>query len=725
VLIVVTVRRTNTLEGTKGPVTKQHPVYIQSGYSWPRYYYRLDLARAFPPPPRWVEFFFVLFLFCFSSIDRSKLHVGTDEDNELYRIELIRGALGDAKRSGKQDPGSSRHNNTTTTATTTTMSLFSAATTAVERTGYGSRYDHIFDMFHPIDGRIPAVCYKRLLETINVSGEDKDRLATLAGSILEGGDGSGGILTSSFTRESWRAALLLANVAQDGLPFDDPSQLVNVDTLTPMDFSEEGERSSINFSASTTGRSQTPLFGDDLDDHSIQSSRSESIIHNNGHSRGHSALDWNPEEQEALQQSQLSQSQLSRSTTPPPLNPQALVPESESGVWTAPPRPDFAPNKADSVTLAIVPEREGMFLFRHVNYSISSVSGTDRITVIRRYSDFSWLQDYLLKKYCFRQVPLLPPKRLAVNGHYLSSDNYFLERRRRGLTRFINQVLRHPVLGQDEAVRTFVTLRNDISGWKKSVFNTAREEFNGRTIDPKFVQQWDEQQATALWAGLIVELDRSHDSVVQLCVLLDRVAKRQEAQAVDSAKIAYNLGAALPPSARVLYSVADDGCVQQITRGLSRASARIETDCQLQQDEARGSQVGVLEEAKKYREALGSMRELFDRLEKYGGNNIPLLEKRIQQNQGRVTLARQRKALMSEIEKLDRAIKMDTEMIAAHKNRTWLIRECITEEIGLFQKTQLQISKLLQEFCVDKIKYAELYSDNWGGLDNDVMDLPV
>lgn len=135
--------------------------------------------------------------------------------------------------------------------------------------------------------------------------------------------------------------------------------------------------------------------------------------------------------------------------------------------------------------------------------------------------------------------------------------------------------------------------------------------------------------------------------------------------------------------------------------------------------------MGVLEEAKKYREALGSMRELFDRFEKYGGNNIPLLEKRIQQNQGRVTLARQRKALMSEIEKLDRAIKMDTEMIAAHKNRTWLIRECITEEIGLFQKTQLQISKLLQEFSVDKIKYAELYSDNWGGLDNDVMDLPI
>ncbi|KAG5358499.1 Sorting nexin MVP1 [Yarrowia sp. B02] len=593
------------------------------------------------------------------------------------------------------------------------MSLYSAATTAVERTGYGSRYDRIFDMFHPIDGRIPAVCYKRLLETINVSGEDKDQLAELAGSILA--DGSGG--HTSFTRESWRAALLLANVAQDGLPFNDPAQLVNVDTLTPMDFSEEGERASINVSASTTGRSQTPLFGDDLDDHSIQST-SESLL-GNGHSR-----EWNPEEQEALQQSQLSQSQLSHTPTAP-LNPQALVPDAESGVWSAPPRPEFAPNKADTVTLAIVPEREGMFLFRHVNYSISSVSGTDHITVIRRYSDFAWLQDYLLKKYCFRQVPLLPPKRLAVNGHYLSSDNYFLERRRRGLTRFINQVLRHPVLGQDEAVRTFVSLRNDISGWKKSVLNAAREEFHGRTIDPKFVQQWDEQQATALWAGLITELDRSHDSVVQLCVLLDRVAKRQEAQAVDAAKIAYNLGAALPPSARVLYSVTDDGCIQQITRGLSRASARIESDCQLQQDEARGSQVGVLEEAKKYREALGSMRELFDRLEKYGGNNIPLLEKRIQQNQGRVTLARQRKALMSEIEKLDRAIKMDTEMIAAHKNRTWLIRECITEEIGLFQKTQLQISKLLQEFSVDKIKYAELYSDNWGGLDNDVMDLPV
>lgn len=605
------------------------------------------------------------------------------------------------------------------------MSLYDAASAAVERTGYGSRYDRIFDMFHPIDGRIPAVCYKRLLETVNISGDEKDQLVSVAGDILAQDDSP-----TSFTITAWRAALLLANVVQDGLPLD-PATVANVDTLSSMDFVEGENGSSINVSinVSDTNRSQTPLFDGD------------SVI-----STDTRPGTWNPEEQEQVMSSQVMSSQVlgsshqamshhggaqtlshhsspamssSQAMTDDTLDPHALVPQSQ--IWEPKARRNFTPNTPNTASLAIVAEREGMFLFRHVNYSITA----DSVTVIRRYSDFSWLQDYLLKKYCFRQVPVLPPKRLAVNGHYLSSDNYFLERRRRGLARFINQVLRHPILGDDDAVKTFISLRNDISGWKKSVLSAAREEFHGLTIDPKFVQQWNDQEAVSLWTGLVSELDRAHESLVQVCVLLDRVAKRQEAQALDEAKIAYNLGAALPPSTRVLYAANEDGATQQINRGLSRTSARIETDCQLQQDESRGSQVGVLEEAKKYREALGSMRELFDRYQKYGGNNIPLLEKRISQNQGRLTLARQRKALMSEIEKLDRAIKMDTEMIAAHTNRTWLIRESISEEIVLFQKTQLQISKLLQEFAVDKIKYAELYSDNWAKLDNDVMDLPV
>lgn len=44
----------------------------------------------------------------------------------------------------------------------------------------------------------------------------------------------------------------------------------------------------------------------------------------------------------------------------------------------------------------------------------SSIKSAKRkSSVVRRYSDFAWLLECLLKKYPFRQVPLLPPKRLA------------------------------------------------------------------------------------------------------------------------------------------------------------------------------------------------------------------------------------------------------------------------------------------------------------------------
>ena len=63
------------------------------------------------------------------------------------------------------------------------------------------------------------------------------------------------------------------------------------------------------------------------------------------------------------------------------------------------------------VTVNILDEKEGMFLFQHRNYEVASVRRNSK--VIRRYSDFVWLLDCLHKRYPFRQLPLLPPKRVA------------------------------------------------------------------------------------------------------------------------------------------------------------------------------------------------------------------------------------------------------------------------------------------------------------------------
>lgn len=65
-----------------------------------------------------------------------------------------------------------------------------------------------------------------------------------------------------------------------------------------------------------------------------------------------------------------------------------------------------------------VPEKEGL-LFKHINYAIShelnlGMHGPNGVKkVVRRYSDFVWLLEFLLKKYPFRVIPGLPPKKFS------------------------------------------------------------------------------------------------------------------------------------------------------------------------------------------------------------------------------------------------------------------------------------------------------------------------
>lgn len=63
------------------------------------------------------------------------------------------------------------------------------------------------------------------------------------------------------------------------------------------------------------------------------------------------------------------------------------------------------------ITVTAIAEKEGMFMFQHRNYEVASARRNSK--VIRRYSDFVWLLDCLHKRYPFRQLPLLPPKRVA------------------------------------------------------------------------------------------------------------------------------------------------------------------------------------------------------------------------------------------------------------------------------------------------------------------------
>jgi sorting nexin-8 len=47
---------------------------------------------------------------------------------------------------------------------------------------------------------------------------------------------------------------------------------------------------------------------------------------------------------------------------------------------------------------------------------------------------------------------------IVVNGNYIAADSSFVEKRRRGLARFANALVRHPVLSQEQLVVMFLTV---------------------------------------------------------------------------------------------------------------------------------------------------------------------------------------------------------------------------------------------------------------------------
>ncbi|ODV94417.1 hypothetical protein PACTADRAFT_77016 [Pachysolen tannophilus NRRL Y-2460] len=137
-----------------------------------------------------------------------------------------------------------------------------------------------------------------------------------------------------------------------------------------------------------------------------------------------------------------------------------------------------------------IPEKEGL-LFKHINYLIThnikfvgnnqqrSASDSD-IKIVRRYSDFAWLLEVLLKKYPFRCIPELPPKKF--NGNTASPDSIFLQKRRRSLQRFLNQLIKHPILNKENLVIMFLTVPTDFTNWKKFANIDLNDEFNGIKI---------------------------------------------------------------------------------------------------------------------------------------------------------------------------------------------------------------------------------------------------
>ncbi|KAL4931894.1 sorting nexin Mvp1 [Aspergillus undulatus] len=376
------------------------------------------------------------------------------------------------------------------------------------------------------------------------------------------------------------------------------------------------------------------------------------------------------------------------------------------------------------VTVTLLQEKEGMFMFQHRNYEVKSARRGS--TVVRRYSDFVWLLDCLHKRYPFRQLPLLPPKRISVNGTHLSADSTsFLEKRRRGLVRFTNSLVSHPVLSQEQLVVMFLTVPTELSVWRKQATISVQDEFAGRVLPPELE---DSLPSTLIDTFDTVRsgVKRSAEVYINLCTLLERLVKRNEGLAADHLRFSLALQS-LTEMTRDTYAF-DTNDVALLNEGIKATARHLSASQSLLEDEARAWEEGMLEDLKHQRDNLVSVREMFDRRDRYARNNIPQLEKRIETNERKLQDLRARPqgtVKPGEIEKVEESIFKDKESIVQQHARGVFIKECIRDELTYFQQSQYHISRLHQDWSQERVKYSELQADNWRSLGDQVEGMPL
>jgi len=150
---------------------------------------------------------------------------------------------------------------------------------------------------------------------------------------------------------------------------------------------------------------------------------------------------------------------------------------------------------------------------------------------------------------------------------------------------------------------------------------------------------------------------RSAENYINLCNMMERLTRRNEGMAAEYSRFSQALSGVTDTSAET-YAV-DTNDVPLLNEGLNATARHMEMSKQLLEDEARGWEAGVLEDFKRQRDALVSVRDMFDRRDKYARDNIPSLEKRIAGNEVKLQGIRNRPAEMvkaGEAEKVEDAI---------------------------------------------------------------------
>ncbi|KAJ7623207.1 hypothetical protein FB45DRAFT_924904 [Roridomyces roridus] len=423
----------------------------------------------------------------------------------------------------------------------------------------------------------------------------------------------------------------------------------------------------------------------------------------------------------------------------------------------------LAPNwwtKQESVKITLLGQ-QGFILNRYFVYEISTSRGAP---VPRRYSEFAFVWECLMRRYPFRLFPALPPKRIG-------GDELFLEQRRRGLTRALNFVLNHPVMKEDALFAAFLT-EPSFELWRKNTPISLDEESVSKRVDRN-----EEMTIPSDLEEKLATLRRRINPLIEqwqrICILTERIVKRREAAAVRTPP-AFRPGAHqahfnLPifssssllaasnfDSIFGLHSESDNqGDMARLTNTL-RAVAEVNEQCWrgddcelstgvklgLQQVAAhtqRQSEISelrtrtlfdtTLESIKGQRDLYVALKDLLIRNDRFSIDQVERLKQRVETTSLKLesVKAAQKEGWQDEADRHSASIEKDQATIAAQLSRRVFIRACLWHELRvvLHNRENTLLTQIVQTFAREEQEFTENVANTWASLSETVSEMPL
>ncbi|OCB87801.1 hypothetical protein A7U60_g5124 [Sanghuangporus baumii] len=181
---------------------------------------------------------------------------------------------------------------------------------------------------------------------------------------------------------------------------------------------------------------------------------------------------------------------------------------------------------------------QGFILKRYMLYAVASDRGTP---VSRRYSEFAFLWECLVRRYPFRLLLQLPPKRIGPDESFLEQRRQerastilkFCSVRRALLIRYGSTKeppSNHPVIKEDGLLAVFLT-EPSLEQWRKHNTLSLEEESASKRLD-KVEEMTIPSDLEDKLKIVRNKLSPVIEQWQKICILAERLIKRREAAAV-------------------------------------------------------------------------------------------------------------------------------------------------------------------------------------------------